>query len=190
LSVEQGIAIQRLRLLRLVAGLLLSIAVLSVAPFSMNCRRHVRGWVFSFLTRAESAAQALVIAQAAVVARRRGLRFASQSFFGSGEKPVAEPALSDELLPSFGALRQRLRALRALLENLPRRGLRLLRRVIGERAGQGDERAVFYCDPPLHAFRLATDPIERPPDKGSVLRRGGYFPPSRTRAGGVCRGTF
>ena len=162
MEIEHGIATQRLRLLRLLAGLLVAVAFLSAAPFSTAYRQWLRGFVFSVLTRAEAAAQCLVIAQARILAYQRGVNFEpAQCLHAVG------PA-SDEKMPTLAALRRRISALRAVLNNLPRHGMRLLRRMRGICVeGSGKTRLGFIwdvCDG-LGAWRMGADPIERPPDK-------------------------
>jgi hypothetical protein len=135
----------------MVAGLLALVGFVSVAPFSRGFTGSICQFVASILSRAEAAAQLLVIAQA----RRMGA--------GAGID-------TDRRLISLAMCRRRLKALRSVLMDLPRCSLRLLRR-IEKRA-----RRALCADRPLHGFqarladtlcawRLAPSRIERPPDK-------------------------
>jgi hypothetical protein len=64
--------IQRQKLLRLVAGLLVAVAFVSAGPFSCAVAAWVSSVVSSVLSRAEAAAQCLVIVQARIIAARTG----------------------------------------------------------------------------------------------------------------------
>jgi len=183
LKIERGIATERLKLLRLTAGLLLAVVFISAAPFSSACRRHLQDMVFSILTRAEAAVQFLIIAQARVIADGRGLAFDGMHFLQSAAEPKQD---SGEALPTLAALRRRLNALRAVLKNLRRHGLRLLRRVNGTRAGCGDDvKPLPRRRGPLRVWPSLTDPIDRPPDKAFRFILTAFFPSSRMRAEGI-----
>ena len=169
LTIEQEIATQRLRLSRLVAGLLLAVVFVAAAPFSSAYRVWVREAVLSILTRAEYAAQCLVLVQARVLAAQAGV-CAQAALLDAARKDMRNALRSSETtLPSFHALRLRLKALQAVLRDLPRHGLRLLRRLLG--AGRASERGHFVPsrEDRTGALRLGGDVIERPPDK-VVLR--------------------
>lgn len=65
-------------------------------------------------------------------------------------------------------LRGRLNVLRAVLADLPRYGLRLLRRVMGPRstrAARDGARPSVLLDPRFSVWGLVAARIERPPDK-------------------------
>ena len=148
------------------------VSFVSAAPFSGAFRRWVCAHVSSVLNRAEWAAQNLVVAQAALLAGRRGLRVSLASLFETAGNRSGDAALTDDDLPSPAALRGRLKALHAVLSDLPKYGLRLLQRVVGKSSESAEPRG-FDQDDGLHrglfAWRLAADPIERPPDKTAVL---------------------
>ena len=184
MDLERACETQRLKLLRFLAGLLAALAFVSVAPFSSALSRFVGGAILSLLPRAEMAGRCLVIVQARLIAARIGLRIdhdqVSDYFTRIGSEGDDSVALS--------ALRDRLEALRALLEDLPRHGLRLLRR-IEKRARRSKRRVPRSMPRPdtvsfgvFGAWRLVATRIERPPDKttASVVR----VTSPRQRAGG------
>lgn len=122
-----------------------------------------------------------------VLAARRGLRVEPSRFFalGGGDDRVG----STEELPSLAALRARLNALQAVLADLPRYGLRLLRRVIGPRSrrvARGGARPMAVLGGRFPDLGLVATRVERPPDKVSGVLTVGV-PPSRFRAGGRLR---
>ena len=164
LEIEHGIRAQRLKLLRIIAGLLTLVVLVSLAPFSCDCRRWVREMVFSVLARAECAARHLVIAQAVRIAGQRGLCVDPACFFHTGKAC----RLEQEELPSLRGLRLRIKALRARLVDLPRQAHRLLGRVLKAISGQSS-----VCDPNpsepsmLCVWQLKAVRVERPPDKAS-----------------------
>jgi len=122
---KRALETQRLRLLRLLAGLLIAVAFASVAPIAPAWSRRVRAFVVSVLQRAELAAQNLVFVQACVMAAERGVGY-SPSCVGS--QFVVRP-FDDDALPTLNELRQRLNALSRLLDVLPRHAERMLRRM-------------------------------------------------------------
>ena len=163
---EQAINTQRLRLLRMVAGLLALVGFVSVAPFSRGFTGSICQFVASILSRAEAAAQLLVIAQA----RRMGAGAGIDTDRRLISERLARAHAAEDADISLAMCRRRLKALRSVLMDLPRCSLRLLRR-IEKRA-----RRALCADRPLHGFqarladtlcawRLAPSRIERPPDK-------------------------
>ena len=125
MEMERAIETQRLALLRLLAGWQIAVAVLTAAPFAPAFTRWVCGLVFSVLLKAEAAAECLVFVQARLIASERGgsvdLAWPSRTGIGrSGD--VDEPPCPAELC-------RRLKALRRLLDDLPKHGRRLLRRI-------------------------------------------------------------
>lgn len=173
MDIERDMERLRLRLLRLVAGWLVAVAFLSAAPFSCAVTRWVGEFLFSVLSKAEAAAQSLVFVQARLLAARSGGRVDSACLrdFRLRDTGKDEPDLA------LATLRKRLDALRALLEDLPRSGARLLRRA-EKRARRllGTERERPALPSPatldgaaLCIWRLATLRIERPPDKRATL---------------------
>lgn len=169
MEIEQGISTQRLRLSRLVTGLLLVVAFSSAAPFSCAYRVWLRRALLSILTRAEYAAQCLVIVQARVLAVQAGV-CDRNALIAAAREDLRNFAFSpDEDLPSFRALRRRLKALQAVLADLPRYGLRLLRRLLGAGTGSGRGRFVICTRERPCALRLGGDVLDRPPDKVSLM---------------------
>ncbi len=123
---ERAVETQRLKLLRLLAGWLAVVAFLSAAPISPAWTLWVRSFLSSVLARAEAAAQCLIFVEARRIAQARGGEvdpaWLSQRHFEL-------LSVCDGTPPSLAVLRRRLVALRGLLNSLPRRGLRLLRRM-------------------------------------------------------------
>ena len=185
MDLERAIETQRLRLLRLVAGLVVAVEVLSVGPFSRGFSVWFCGFIGSILYRAEVAARYLVIAEARRIAACRGLPVDHSRFsvFGSPEFAARET----EFPPSD--LGERLRALRAVLLDLPRHARNLVRRT--EKQTRRTARTDHPVPQPdtrfstwLHSWRLAKNRIERPPDiDPSVLPL--LSPPPGFRAGGA-----
>ena len=187
MDIERYITTRRLRLLRLTAWMLLALGFVLSAPFSNACRLRLREFVFSILTKAEAAAQLLVIVQARAVARRSGLSVDFTRSLQAVDVTMTDALFSHEDLPTLSMLRRRLRVLRAVLENLPRHSLRLLRRMIGKNS---DHKS--HADNPLRsrggsrcAWRLVLRRVERPPDKAVLPALPRLIPPLRTRTGGA-----
>ena len=185
MDMERAIETQRLRLLRLLAGLLVAIGFLSVGPVSRGFSDWACGFVGSVLSRAEAAARCLVIAQARLIAERMGSGI-DRSLFSM---PAIHDFSDSDTDVSLSDLHRRLCALRALLSNLPRHALRLLRRI--EKRKQGGaltDRRLPRFDPSisaaLHPARRAGNRIERPPDPCGNARLC-PSPPSGFRAGGA-----
>ena len=165
MDMELAIETQRLRLHRLVAGLLVIVGFLSFGPVSRGFSDWTSRFVGSILSRAEAAARFLVIAQARRIATRHG-------FDGDHGKLLL--VFTHELgacgtNPSLSDLRGRLEALQAVLKDLSRHALRLLRRL----EKQCRRAACAYRHLPraeerflasLQGWRMAAIRIERPPD--------------------------
>ena len=117
---EGAIETQRLKLLRLLAGLAVALGFLSTAPVAVGWSRWVRSVVFSVLRRAESAAHSLEFAQACVDAKK----CVGQPQHSLPYDPAFE---ADDEPPSLAVLRRRTNALWRILEDFPRHGHRLLR---------------------------------------------------------------
>jgi len=162
---ERSLETQRLKLLRIVAGLLFAIGFLSVGPVSRGFSVWVCGCVESVLSRAELAARYLVIAQARLIAAQHGLDFDVHRF-SETLAPVDAPLGTE---PSVAECRARLWALRAVLMNVRRHALRVLRR-IEKQVSDSNRVSPPRFDPcrssTLCARRRAAVRIERPPDKG------------------------
>ena len=162
---ERAIDTQRFRLLRIVAGLLVAVGLLSVGPVSRRFSLWACHTVESVLSRAEAAAQYLVIAKARILAAQRGGDWGRSQFFASSRPAVT----TCEAVPSLPDLRRRLRALKFLLTDLPQHAERLLRRIDREIRGAGRARRrhpqpLTRVSTRLCRWRLAGDRIERPPD--------------------------
>jgi len=163
-TIEQAIETQRLRLLRLVAGLFAVVGFLSVGSVSRSFSIWACGFVDTILSRAELATRYLVIVQA----RRLAKRYSANSDINRllARLECASDAPETEL--SVANCRARLKALQAVLIDLPRHALRLLRRIGKQslRDGFADQRvprrsgcvSTDLCDMWL------VDRIERPPD--------------------------
>ena len=183
MDIERTLETQRLRLLRIVAGLVVVVGVLALGPVSRGFSVWVCGYVGSVLSRAELAARYLVIAQARLIAAQRGCDLDVSRFSETLVQSYAPP----ETASGVAEIRVRLRALRAVLMNVPRYALRLLRRIEKQVSGSGSRPSPRF-DPcrssDLCARRRAAIRIERPPDKGlfaSLL----ISPLPGFRAGGV-----
>ena len=178
---ERTLETQRLRLLRIVAGLLFAVGVLLVGPVSRGFSVWVCRSVASVLSRAELAARYLVIAQARMMAVQRGFDWDVRLFADS----QASAAASSSAPPSVAACRARLWALRAVLMNLPRYAERLLRRIQAHLRGRNPVPSLRFApilSTALCASRRAALRIERPPDKSGFVATF-FSPPSRMRVG-------
>lgn len=187
MDLERTIETQRLKLLRIVAGLVVLVGFLSVGPISRGFSISLRGFVGSILSRAEAAAQYLVIGQARLI-------IAGSSNDGDQNRfseTLARVLVADETDVSLPECRERLKALRAVLMDLPRHAARLLRRIEKRmRRTAGADRIsphpVERLSASLRDWHLATIRIERPPDKTrptSLI----ILPPPEPRAGGAGR---
>jgi len=128
-------------------------------------------WVGSILSRAELASRYLVIVQARRILAARGV--APDFSHLLADLPLADAASDAEV--SVAECRVRLRALRAVLSDLPRHALRLLRRIERPAAGavigvQDKPRPMKRRADSLRILRIAKNRIERPPDIGQLLR--------------------
>jgi len=164
--IEQAIETQRLRLLRIIAGLLTLVAVASMGPVSRMFPLHVRSFVWSILSRAELAAANLVIAQAGVFATlSRNEVDRARLFHCAAIRNAHAP--ERDVIPALTILRRRLRILRNILEHLPHHGMRLLRRAARHRKARIRQPRADYAlsrVPTLDDMRLVLDRVERPPD--------------------------
>ena len=181
---EQAVETQRLRLLRILAGLLAAVWFLSAYPVSRGFSVWTCRFVDSVLSRAEAAAQCLVIAQARIIAAHNGRRL-DQRMVSDALSRVIIP---DELDASLPDCQRRLKSLRAMLMDLPRHALCLLRRLEkrarrGARACRVSPCPELTLTAPLCAWQLAEVRIERPPDKSNPVWHVTQPPPG-FRAGG------
>lgn len=158
MDIERALETQRLRLLRMVAGLVVLVGFLSAHPVSRGFSIWTCRFVGSILSRAEAAARYLVIAQARMMDARNGIDV-------SFSESLA--LVTDDADVSPTEYQRRLKALRAILMDLPRHALRLLRRI--EKQSRVDTHQPSpYPDTRLstscHDWRLAGNRIDRPPD--------------------------
>ena len=166
MNIERTLETQRHRLLRIVAGLLIVIGVLAIGPVSRRFSDWTLGFVLSVLPRLEAAVRYLAITQACLSISREGLDVDRHRFAAS----VGPEICLDVSGLSLAECRARLRAFRAVLRNLPRHALRLLRRSNASLARASD--LFRHVTPPrstlsssLDDWRLIGVRVERPPDK-------------------------
>lgn len=188
-EIERALEIQRAKLLRLLAGWLVIVEWMPFAPFVGDAPRWLRSFLGALVTRAEFAAQSLVIVSARLQAQNgRGILVMAQSRSFAFAN-VDASRFGD--VPSSKALAHRMRALRALLEDLPRAGHRFLRRCEDRRTAQASDAArPFEREPfalsPERLLRAAPFErrIERPPDKSHpTVFTFGYLRPCSRRGG-------
>jgi len=167
-DIERTLETQRLRLLRIVAGLVLIVGILAVGPVSRRFSDWTLGFVGSVLSRAEAAMRYLVITQACLMIDRSGLGLERRQIPVSLFSPQAVVDTDVSLMEC----RRRLKLLRAMLMDLPRYALRLLRRIAKrDRRGRGGDqvppRAGQMRSAFLSRWQLAANRIERPPDNAA-----------------------
>ena len=163
-GLERALETQRVRLLRLLTGWLAVVAVLSAGPLAVPLPLWARAYFDDLLIRAELAAQYMVQVSARIQARGE---------FGSAGATCVAPASLDlvpEDVPSTAALLRRMRALRRVLLDLQRFGLRLLRR----REGRAARPAVTWEHLTHSVLRFdvpqwIAPTVERPPDRVSAF---------------------
>ena len=164
MDLERTIETQRHRLLCIIAGLIVTVGFLAVGPVSRGFSAWTLAFVGSILSRAEAASRYLLMTQAYLMVARSGLDVNRDQIAAS-----IDPGLVvDEAEISLSDCRRRLKALRALLMDLPRYALRLLHRIAKLKRRTGDQ-----CSPcfdicwstQYHRWHLAAIRIERPPDK-------------------------
>jgi len=156
---------------------------LSVGPVSRGFSVWASEFVGSVLSRAEMAARYLVIAEARRMvagnggAERRRLPVSSLPAITACE---TELSLCD-------LLRGRLKALQAVLMDLPRHARRFLRWIEKQNREECAERNLpspcAYLSISVRIWRLPKFRIDRPPDRASVCIAS-FFPPSGCRTGG------
>jgi len=158
---ERALETQRLRLLRLLAGLVFALALVPLAPAVSMVPRWIRSYVSSVLARMESAADGLVIVSAYLLFRHRAAA-------ALAARPIDPPHV--EVIPEDGFsvdhLLSRISALRAKLNNLPRHARRLIQRCSEKEVSPS--RIPFLIAPEDFATDQAVRSarIDRPPDKG------------------------
>ena len=181
---ERTLEAQRLKLLRIVAGLFVVVGVLSVGPVSRGFSIWVCGFVGSILSRAEAAARCLVFAQVGSLIARSGMDLDRSRF----SECLARVFIADDADVSLPDYRGRLKVLRTVLTDLPSHAARLIRRI--QKHMRRMNRACRPLPRPdrndlasLRVWTLTKVRIERPPDKWMALS-GLIQPPPETRAGG------
>ncbi len=161
MNIDAAYETQRLKLLRLLAGLVYVLAFVSVLPVASVMPVRVRAYVASVLDRAEAAADCLVIVAASLLF---GYRMPPEN-----DLPMPLNAeRMDERDVSAECLLQRIVALKTVLENLPRYAKRLVRRCAEPREERSFELSVMaFCGlkDALRAGQLLLPRVERPPDK-------------------------
>ncbi len=182
MNFERAIESQRLKLLRLVAGLVVLVGVLSLGPISRGFSISACGFLRAMLSCAETAAQYLVIAQARLMEARSGSAINQSQF----SEALAHAFVADEKDVSLSECRERLKALLAVLTNLPRHAARLIRRIEKQLRGvislcQLSPRLEKHPSPALRDRQLARPRIERPPDKGLPVSPFPHLPPKSGR---------
>ena len=166
-DLERALETQRVKMLRLLTGWLVALALVSGGPLAVPLPRWVRAIFADLLVRAELAAQCLVQVSARLQAGHRwGVVEAAPSSFA----PIAA-AFRDDDVPSTASLLRRMGLLRRLLQNLPRFGRRLLRRVdAGAALGPFGYSSVYDCPAPSATPQWIAPGIERPPDRLGRIR--------------------
>jgi len=179
---ERALEIQRVKLLRLLAGWFAIVGFLSAGPLRLELPRWMRAFFAALLIRAEFAAQSLVWVAACVAAKKTA---SPSTQLHAASLPFIKPIASGDPVPSTQALLHRMKALMALLENLPRHGLRLLRRRVRGKSKQPRLAAEWRSDSGSSLSRvrgLADQRIDRPPDKARLAKPA--FESSLPNAGG------
>ena len=182
---ERTLEAQRLKLLRIVAGLFVVVGVLSVGPVSRGFSVWVCGFVGSILSRAEAAARCLVFARASSMIAGSGIELDRSRLLES----FAHAFVESETEVSLPDCRVRLKDLYAVLTDLPRHAVRLIRRARKHmrrtiRVDQFLPRWDRNHPAPLCVWNLTKTRIERPPDKGLAIYEL-MQPPPGYRAGGA-----
>ena len=168
MDLEQSLETQRVTLLRLLAGWIAVLGVLSFGPVALPVPRWVRAFFDRLLIRAELATQFLV--RAVALSQATDALVAPAPFLRARGQQAVD-------VPSAQTLLRRMNALRNVLENLSRSARRSL--AVQNRIGE----AINFAAPSRLApmrDRVGTvgvewtrPRIERPPDKGGI--RFGWF---------------
>jgi len=174
-DIERALEIQRLKLLRVLAGLAAVLSLVSLAPAVSMLPQWARSFVASVLVRAEAAAHNLVIVAACGLLRTRATGLANG---------VSFPSLPFAALPENGAsgdvLLRRITLLRAVLKDLPRHANRMIARMMKSKSEPREASPDWNFSAGilvmLDAPNLAR--IERPPDKHNVRCHDGALTPS------------
>jgi len=154
-------------------------AWMPMVPFIGETPRWVRSFLESVLIRAEMAAHNMVFVSACLLVKKdlSGVARSHPAAFPRRDMLAAE---AHDDVPTAQELLRRMNGLRALLDNLPTYGRRLLRRIMKRRTGdpRGVRRfrsAKLRQIAARHGLRAALSQgekrIERPPDKDCVSRQ-------------------
>ena len=173
LEMERALETQRVKLLRLLAGWVAVVEIVSMGPLQIELPHWMRSFLASLLTRAEFATQNLVFVSACL-AVKRGSRDSMRP--GPTVPPVSSQRDESDAVPSTKALLHRMQVLRALLRDLPRHGFRLTRRAArkaptakGFRSVRDGLRASASWG--LSEEIAAPGRVARPPDKSLAMIR-------------------
>ena len=186
---EQALEEQRIKLLRLLAGWIAVAEWVLVAPFIGGLPRWLLVFLGSVLTRAEFAAQHLIVVSACMQARQ-GFAWAQTGSLAFDES--ARDGSTDCVLATQVLVR-RMKDMQAVLESLPRHGRRLLRRQLkrcSRVAADGwrclAEERIFVPPCGVRDETLPTRRVERPPDRCRENSRCHFtFLPMRAEGEGI-----
>ncbi len=183
MDLEAALETQRLRLLRLVAGLLMAVGCLSGGSLRLPLPQSLRSFFASVLTRAELAGNNLV---SVAVCLQGGACCGV-----SADMPQPPRWYEDGDAPSVAALMRRMATLRAILEDLSGAARRVMRKMA--RRTRSDEQGFGHplppCPAPLHAEaqskpKCLAPRMAWPPDRQRWRRKFGVITSPRIRAGG------
>ena len=167
MDLERAMEAQRVKLLRLLTGWLAAVVLVSGVSLDLPLPRWVRGFITDLIVRAELAAAYLVRVSAYVQAGDQWI------VVGDSSPVLSRISERCDEPPTTAALVRRIKALRRLLQDLPRHGRRLLRPLDGgevEADCAGGFRAVDCgLENSAHAQWIAPG-IERPPDTSQSFR--------------------
>ncbi len=156
MEIERALETQRVKLLRLLTGWFAVVVLLSVGPFAAP--RWARVFLDDLLVRAEFAAQCLVRVSAGLQADARWAVVA--------EVPSLSESDSVDGVPSTAVLIRRMKALRRLLQDLPRYGRRMLRPLDAHESAATFGNSLMNLDRTHRVSPQWIAPgVERPPDK-------------------------
>jgi len=149
---------KRLALLRVLAWMALVVVLIAHAPAGSLVPQWVRSSVAALLVRVEAAATSLVIVAARVFCGHRVDWPLAVDSLHLGEFPPEEDVPAERLL-------HRIKALRAVLNDLPRYAKRLVKRLTRSRTAKptGTPSVDSGDSPPMIALFVSR--IKRPPDK-------------------------
>ncbi len=125
MDLERALETQQVKLLRLLTGWFALVVLISGGPLTLALPRWARSFLHDMLIRAENAAQCLVLVSARLQTKDA---WALTGGLPSAFVPV-HPCDTANNIPSAPELIRRMKTLRRLLQDLPRRERRLLRKV-------------------------------------------------------------